>query len=211
MATLNRPEAIRQRCLKATRVSKIILPFLQKNKPRWNIVRRIYATVIVPTATFGLNAISLTSQNRKSLRRFERKVVKEWREACGQKQNVSTRKLLVNRTTTKKIKVHRIMYWGHIIRRKENHLLHVAYNFASRGPKRKCRPSDIWHQTLDKDLASFNKTRQDYEGLLQNKLLLRKEVYKLYELPEASVSEESEFVVSETEGSDISEISSDNE
>lgn len=210
-ATLNRPEAIRQRCLKATRVSKIILPFLRKNKPPWGIVRRIYATVIIPTATFGLSAISLTSQNRRSLRRFERKTVKEWLEACGLEKHISTRKLLRNRTITKKIRVHRIMYWGHIMRRKDNHLLHVAYNFESKGPKRKCRPCDTWHQSLDKDLASFGKTRQDYEGLLQDKALLRKEVYKLYALPEASDSEESEFNLSETDESDESEETSESE
>lgn len=198
-ATLNRPESIRQRCLKATRVSKIILPFLQKNRPPWRIARRIYATVVIPTVTFGLNAISLTSQNRRSLRRFERKTVKEWLEACGHKKNVSTRKLLRNRTITKKIKIHRVMYWGHIKRREENHLLHVAYNFQLSGPKRKCRPCDTWHQTLDKDLASFGKSRKDFEHLLMSKRLLRKEAYKLYNLPEASDSEESQAEAEERE------------
>lgn len=117
-ATVNRPASIKQRCLQGIKVSKMLLPFIRNNKPPWEIVRRIYSTVVVPTVMFALNASSITAQNRRSLRRFERKVVKEWRDACGGPPG-TVRKLLNGRTITMRIKVARFGYWAHMERRKK--------------------------------------------------------------------------------------------
>ncbi|KAL1399393.1 hypothetical protein pipiens_008256 [Culex pipiens pipiens] len=179
-ATVNRPASVKQRCLQGTRVSKSILPFLLKNKIPWDIGRRVYDTVVVPTVIFGMNAISLTAQNRRSLRRFERKTVQEWYRACGGVTLVSTRKLLNNRTIVNRIKAGRVMFWSHISRREENHLLQAAFNFKLDLPKRKCRPCDTWGQTLDKDLASIGMVRADLAHLLHDKNKLKKEIKKRY-------------------------------
>ena len=190
-ATVSRPVTVKQRCLQGVKVSKAVLPFLRKNNVPWEIGRKVYQAVVVPTVMFGLNAISMTAQNRRSLRHFERKTVQEWYKACGGATKVSTRKLLKNRTIVKKIKISRITYWGHITRRQGNHLLQAAYKFHLEGPKRKCRPCDTWNQTLDKDLVSMRKERADFEGLLHNKNELKKETNKLYAIMDSSDSEAS--------------------
>lgn len=222
-ATLNRPISVKQRCLQGIRVAKMLLPFIQKNKPPWVIARRIYTTVVVPSIIFGLNASALTAQNRRSLRRFERKIIKEWREACGEPPGI-TRKLLGLRTIVQRVKSGHFMYWGHICRRNENHLLQAALNLRLTGPKRKCRPCDTWWDSLDKELASLGKTRRDFEHLLGNKQDLKKEVDRACLVPEQSDSEvssasESNQSVSEESGhlnqsvrADSSEVEqSDNE
>ncbi|KAL1399282.1 hypothetical protein pipiens_008334 [Culex pipiens pipiens] len=187
-ATLNRPISVKQRCLQGIRVAKMLLPFIQKNKPPWVIARRIYTTVVVPSVIFGLNASALTAQNRRSLRRFERKIIKEWREACGEPPGI-TRKLLGLRTIVQRVKSGHFMYWGHICRRNENHLLQAALNLRLTGPKRRCRPCDTWWDSLDKELASLGKTRRDFEHLLGNKQDLKKEVDRACLVPEQSDSE----------------------
>lgn len=189
---LNRPENVKRRCLQGTKVGKMILPFIRKNRPPWAIVRRIYSSVIVPTVVFGLNATALTARNRKTLRHFERKITQEWYKACGGSDKVSTKKLLLKRTIGKKVKVYRILYWGHIMRREQNHLLQAAYHLQLPGPKRKCRPCDTWFKTLDKELMSFNKTREDYAPFLLDRDALKRETNKLYSVADASDSEVTE-------------------
>lgn len=188
-ATLNRPENVKKRCMQGTKASKMILPFLLKNKPPWYIVRRIYSTVIVPTIVFGLNAMALTAYNRSTLRRYERKIVQEWYKASGGKEEQSARKLLSDRTIGKKVKIYRILYWGHITRREGNHLLQAAFNLRLPGPKRFCRPCDTWFVTLEKKLQSLGKTKADFEGILYDRNTLKKEVAKLYSIDEESDSE----------------------
>lgn len=178
--TLNRPENVKRRCLQGVKVGKMILPFLQKNKPPWSLARRIYSSVIVPTIVFGLNATALTARNRRTLRRFERKMVQEWYKACGGVDVKSTRCLMMNRTIGKKVKIYRILYWGHIMRRENNHLLQAAYNLKLPGPKRFCRPCDTWFKTLDKELNSFGKTREDFVPFLLDRDALKREVNRLY-------------------------------
>lgn len=191
-STLNRPENVKRRCFQGVKVGKMILPFLQKNKPPWSLARRIYSSVVVPTIVFGLNATALTARNRKTLRRFERKIVQEWHKACGEVDGISTKKLLMNRTIGKKVKIYRILYWGHIVRRENNHLLQAAYNLKLPGPKRTCRPCDTWFKTLDKELNSVGKTREDFFPFLQDRDALKREANKLYTVREISDSETSE-------------------
>ncbi|KAL1402280.1 hypothetical protein pipiens_019812 [Culex pipiens pipiens] len=189
-ATVNRPESVKRRCSQGSRVSKAILPFLKKNRVPWDIARRIYRSVVVPTVVFGLNAISLTAGNRRTLRHFERKTVQEWYKACGGVTIASTRSLLLKKTIIKTIVINRVTYWGHISRRMANHLLQAAFNLKIELPKRKCRPCDTWMQTLEKELAVFGKVKEDFVSLLLDKAALKKEVRKIYLLPEASDSED---------------------
>lgn len=146
--------------------------------------------MVVPTVVFGLNAISLTAGNRRTLRHFERKTVQEWYKACGGVTIASTRSLLLKKTIIKTIVINRVMYWGHISRRMANHLLQAAFNLKIELPKRKCRPCDTWMQTLEKELAVFGKVKEDFVSLLLDKAALKKEVRKIYLLPEASDSED---------------------
>ena len=88
-----------------------------------------------------------------------------------------------------RIKLARFGYWAHMERRPENHLLQSALNLRIDGPRRKCRPCDTWHKTLDKDLASVGKTREDYQPLLMEREAFKREISKLYEIQEASDSE----------------------
>lgn len=169
----------------------MIIPFIQKNKPPWPLVRKIYSSVIVPTITYGLNAMALTAGNRRTLRRIERKIVLEWYKASGGRDTVAARRLLLGRTIIKKIKAFRILYWGHIVRRENNHILQAAYRLNLKGPLRKCRPSDTWFKTLDKELYSLGKSREDFEHLLKDREKLKKEVSNLNNIREISDSEES--------------------
>ena len=140
--------------------------------------------------TFGLNAISLTAGNRRSLRHFERKTVQEWYKACGGIETVSTRSLLLQRTIVKTVLINRITYWGHISRRTGNHLLQAALHLKINQPKRRCRPCDSWMQTLEKVLTAFRKVKEDFVSLFLDRAALKKEVRKMYLLPEVSDSED---------------------
>lgn len=198
-STLNRPENVKRRCLQGVKVGKMILPFIRKNKPPWPLARRIYFSVVVPTVVFGLNATALTAGNRRTLRRFERKIVQEWHRACGATETTSTKKLLMNRTIGKKVKIYRILYLGHIRRRENNHLLQAAYNLKLPGPKRNCRPCDTWLRTLEKELNSFGKTIDDFLPFLLDRQAMKREVSQLYSVRESSDSEVSDGEIEEAQ------------
>lgn len=109
---------------------------------------------------------------------------------CEPKISEKRTKILLNgKTITKKIKIARIKYWGHIQRRGSDHLLQLALKFKNVGKKKIGRPCFTWRDSLKKDMESYTFTKRDWHAIAENKELLKIVTEELYLRDEESDSE----------------------
>lgn len=189
---LSRRETIAKRCKSAVRASKSIIGFIKSNNIRWESARLIYKAVLAPMMLYGLKDAALTKQNRSRLRVYERMMVASVLEACSNKdmyKHLKTTSLLDGKTITKRVKVARIKYWGHINRRPQNSLLRLAQDFKRGGKKKIGRPCLTWNDSIKDDKKSFRLSSAEWEELVRDKALLKKEAELLYLRGETSDSE----------------------
>ncbi|GBP19528.1 LINE-1 retrotransposable element ORF2 protein [Eumeta japonica] len=114
---LSRRDTIKARCKQAIRNAKGLIPFIKKTKMHWKIAKLIYKMVISPSMTYGLNVVALTKSNRTRLRQYEREILKDMLQAARNQPKLKTQEILEGKTITKIIKVRRICYYGHLLRR----------------------------------------------------------------------------------------------
>lgn len=123
---LKRRETVKERIKTAYRVTRAILPFIEKNKPTWTLVQRIYTAIILPTMTYVVKNAATAKANRRSLRRAERDIVQLLAKTIGLKERQKTSTLVGGKTVTKRIETYAMKYWGHVQRRDPTHLLKKA-------------------------------------------------------------------------------------
>lgn len=107
---LDRPLTVRVRCRNTIRISKIVMDFLRKRNPTWELGRLIYDTVLAPAMLYGTQTAVLTKYSRKSLRNYERQIVREMASLCSHEGDQDLRRsvdvLLKKRRITKKVCLH---------------------------------------------------------------------------------------------------------
>ncbi|GBP05750.1 hypothetical protein EVAR_98516_1 [Eumeta japonica] len=137
--------------------------------------------------TYGLNVVALTKSNRTRLRQYEREILKDMLQAARNQPKLKTQEILEGKTITKIIKVRRICYYGHLLRRDQPHILNSALRYTT--TERKVgRPIYTWEDSLRQDLNYHN---------TNNKMEMKKAADELYQLPEtdtesSALSEENE-------------------
>lgn len=185
---LHRPLTTRKRSKDAVCASKAILEFVKERKPSLKLGKVIYETIVSPTIAYGTQAMVLTKRSRNSLRRYEKQIFGQIKGLCdtdGQSSSPSS-----PRSITKWIRILQLRYWGHIIRRPENHLLKLAAEY--RLPYRKRgRPSFTWWDTIAQSLWRFDNISVDewYE-LAGDKEKFNKKIEDLYNVPESASEDE---------------------
>lgn len=188
----------RKRCHIALGLSKHLSKFVQQNRLSRKLCVVIYNTVLFPLISWGLKTRVLTRRNRKGLRRYERlmlsnmlrfaKVIES--ENDGNSRNV--RSILNGRTITRRIKVFRINFWGHIKRRPQTHMLQLAKNYYI-GEQKLGRPCFTYKDSMKEVFSNYNTHAESWEEISQNKKELRKEAMHIFEACENDSSSDDEL------------------
>lgn len=169
-STLDRRTTTAARIKAAYRTLYMLLPFLRKNHLEFETLLRIYHTVIVPTALYGIKVATLTKSNRISLKRMEHCIVTKLTEIAREKTiSGSVKSLLKGKTIRKKCAALRLQYWGHVVRRPANHILRRALEFQVTGKYKRGRPCYTWHDSLKKDMDKARTT--DWEDTVHDSKL----------------------------------------
>lgn len=186
---LNRRATTRQRCINATKASKVVVDFCRKFKPPWDIGKLIYKTVIAPAMTYGTKVATLTKRNRLQLSRYEKMIIKDiWRHCRKErKRKINVRKELTGRTINRRIRVGRIKYYGHIMRRESNHPLKLAYKLKFK-KKKKGRPSFTWKKSLKMDLQRYD-ININWQQLAKDKEKLKRKAEEIYKNESSEISD----------------------
>ncbi|GBP92842.1 Retrovirus-related Pol polyprotein from type-2 retrotransposable element R2DM; Endonuclease [Eumeta japonica] len=165
---LSRRDTIKARCKQAICNAKGLIPFIKKTKMHWKIAKLICKMVISPSMTYGLNVVVLTKSNRTRLRQYERKILKDMLQAARNQPKLKTQEILEGKAITKIIKVRRICYYGHLLRRDQPHKLNSALRYAT--TERKIgRPIYTWEDSLRQDFSYHNRNQEEWGTLAQKK------------------------------------------
>lgn len=189
---LDRPLTVRARCRNTVRVSKVVMDFLRKRNPSWELGRLIYETVLAPAMLYGTQTAVLTKYSRTSLRNYERQIVREMASLCyhededGRDMRRSVDVLLKRRRITKKVRAHQMRFWGHVMRRPRNNTLRAASNLSARR-LRPCRPSFTWWDSIISNMKRYGDlSYAEWEELSGNKVKLHKKIEDIYTKQEST-------------------------
>lgn len=72
---LSHKETAKKRMLTAHRVTRAILPFDEKHKRNWQLLKNLCTADIIPIMTYGVKHAATTKAIRRSIRRAELKVL----------------------------------------------------------------------------------------------------------------------------------------
>ena len=133
---------------------------------------------------------TLTYANHRRLRKYELFYLNKLLKYCINKptSNNKIKEILDGKTITKRIKVQRINYWGHIHRRNPEHILKNALAYNA-GAKKLGRPCFTWQDSLNQDLAYFNRPIEEWVLLLTQRTELRKAAEEVYLCSESDSSD----------------------
>lgn len=191
---MSRKDTIRKRCIDALVLSKNLSIFIRKNKISRELAVIIYNTVVFPMYVHGLKVRTLTRANRRRLRRYERSMLSNMvRYSQSNNSSITCKELLRGRSITRRIKVLRICYWGHIKRRSSTHMLHTALTY--RLPKRKIgRPSYTYQESLKEAFSKYQLTREEWHSLVHDKHALKAVSESIYTDCINDTSSEEDFI-----------------
>lgn len=190
-ATLDRKSTNRQRCVNAHKTSRLVLEFCKKFKPSWELGKLIYKTVISPSITYGTKVSVLTKKSRIGMANYEKLILRSIFNHCKKSPNVkfNARKLLDGKTINRRARVGRISYFGHIVRREENHPLKLAYKLKFK-KKKEGRPSITWKDSLEADLGRYREiNRDEWNELAKDRDKLKKEAEEIYKETTSEISD----------------------
>jgi hypothetical protein len=185
---LDRKLTTRKRSKDAVVASKIILDFLKERKPSVKMGTMLYETVIAPAMVYGTQASVLTKRSRKSLRRYQKQIFGQIKALCKPETNANSS--CEPKSITKWISALQLRYWGHIVRRPDNHLLKLAAEYKLPYKKRG-RPAFTWWDTIAQNMWRFeNMSADDWYNIVDNKEELEKTIQEIHDLPESTSEEE---------------------
>lgn len=165
----------------------MILDFVKRRKPLVKLGVQLFETVIAPALVYGTQAMVLTKRSRSSLRRYQRQIFGQIRSFCQPLDEADSE--VTPRSITNWIRMLQLRYWGHVVRRPDNHLLKLAAEY--RLPyKKRGRPSFTWWDSIAESMWRLEDLSMDewYE-LAENKEQLDKSIQGIHNQPESSESE----------------------
>lgn len=192
-ARLERPMTIRTRCRSAVHLSKVIMDFLRRYRPPWQVGRVIYESVIAPTMFYGTQVSVLTKYSRKSIRGYERQIVEGMAGLCRESRNASVSRsvnvLLRKRRITKKIRMYQMRWWGHVRRRGRSHPLRVAARLQP-ARRRSGRPGFTWWDVIIQNILRYGDlTYDELKELAMEKDRFHTKLEEIYDIEESDSSE----------------------
>jgi hypothetical protein len=123
----------------------------------------LYKTLIRPVAIYGAESWNTTKEEEEQLGVFERRVLRmiigPKRTSDGfycTRENRELYQIYQEPDLASLVKIRRISWAGHVIRREENHPLKLVFKGEFRDGKRKRgRPKISWKDAVEKDCADF--------------------------------------------------------
>ncbi|XP_038119600.1 uncharacterized protein LOC119769883 [Culex quinquefasciatus] len=156
---LDRPMTTRTRCRNAVKSSRIVMDFLNRYNPPWDIGRAFYETVIAPSMIYGTQTAVLTKYSRRSIRGYEQQIVHALYNLCrghdSSRPPPPVNVLLKKRRITKKIRMYQMRWWGHVMRRPRSHILRIAARLRP-ARLRACRPGLTWRDSVRQTMDRYN-------------------------------------------------------
>ncbi|GBP38086.1 hypothetical protein EVAR_95213_1 [Eumeta japonica] len=139
--------------------------------------------VISPFVTYGLNVVPLTKSNRTKLNQYGRKILKDMSQIARNQPRLKTQEILKGKTIFKIVKVRRICYYGHLLRKDQHHIHYSALRYTTTNRK-VGRPIYTWEDSLRQDFSYHNRNQEEWVTLAQNKTEIKKAADELYQLSE---------------------------
>lgn len=190
-ARLERPQTVRARCKNAVKVTQAIMQFLRKYNPSWQIGRTIYETVIAPAMLYGTQVAILTKYSRKSLRGYEKQIVKGMSSLCRDAEisNQSVNRLLQKRRITKKVRMYQMRWWGHVRRRPRSHPTRAAARLKAT-KLRPCRPGFTWWDCIQQNISHYGDLNYaEWKELANDRDKFHKKLLDIYDRDESDCSD----------------------
>lgn len=189
--TLDRKSTNRLRCVSAYKTSRVVIEFCKKFKPSWDIGKLIYKTVLSPAITYGNKAAVLTKKSRIGMANYEKLILRNIFNNCKKPLNLkfNARKLLDGKTVNRRVRVGRINYYGHILRRENNHPIKLAYKMRFE-TKKEGRPSLTWKDSLNNDLNRYNNIdTEEWKQLAKDRDKLKSKAEEIYKETNSEISD----------------------
>ncbi len=181
ISNTDRPASIRERSYSAVTLYKKLEPYLQSLKAPFSLLKLIYTTVLMPVMTYGLNVMSMTKANRRSLARKEILIVHGLASiACPPPEEKTVKKLMHGRTINRRITAQRIRYYGHILRRPRDSVLRRALRLRVR-KRRHGRPLITWNDSLQSDFQQYTYNSSDWEAQSSDKQQIKRMTETIYQ------------------------------
>lgn len=151
----------------------------------------MYKTVIAPSLQYGTKIAVLTKKSRVMIANYEKLILRNIYQYCMKPNDLkfNARKLLEGKTINRRIRIARISYFGHVLRRENNHPLKLAYNLNFE-KKKEGRPSLTWKNSLDQDFQKFeNMDRTGFEELSKDRENMKRKLKEIYSNDDSEISE----------------------
>lgn len=151
----------------------------------------MYKTVIGPSLLYGTKVSVLTKKSRVSIANYEKLILRNIYQYCRKPKNLkfNARKLLDGKTINRRIRVGRISYFGHVMRRERNHPLKLAFKLNHR-KKKEGRPSQTWLKSLEQDFLKYeNMNRDSFEELSKDREKLKSKLDEIYKKEDSEISD----------------------
>lgn len=149
---------------------------------------------------FGLKVTTLTRANRQKLRRYEQvclRILLKYSRKVGGSTIRSARELLKGKTITRRIKVMKITFWGHVQRRPENHMLRLAESYSCQ-LRKVGRPCYTNKDSMKEAFSKYSLTPQEWNDLISNKHQLKKAAETIYDDIQNDSSSNNDSVLSDS-------------
>ena len=122
--------------------------------------RKIYTTVIRPALIYGAETWTTTNREEERLNVNEMHMLR-WSCGVTRKDRVPNKNIqgsLKVAEVRKKIMERRLMWYGHVERREEDHYLKRVANMEIPGRRRRGRPKTRWRDSIRKDMEEVGLT-----------------------------------------------------
>ena len=153
---------VKRRILAAQRAYFSVKHLLRSNKISRNAKIVMYKTLIRPVALYGSESWNMTLLDEHAIGVFERKVLraifgpKREGDLYRTRSNMELYQLYKGPDIIKSVKINRLRWAGHVIRRSENApVLKIFKSDFMDGKRFRGRPKNTWKEAVDTDSAAF--------------------------------------------------------
>ncbi|VDO87408.1 unnamed protein product [Heligmosomoides polygyrus] len=125
---------------------------------------KLYKTVVRPALLYGSECWALKSKAQE--RQLHAAEMRKLRWACGwtrrdRVRNEDVRAVMKTAPIQLKMREQRLRWYGHILRRPEDHPIRLALNFEASGKRPRGAPRKRWKDVIKRDLAELGATPDD--------------------------------------------------
>ena len=182
---MNRRQMIQDRLGKAQGVFYALLSVLKEQKLAFDVLVRIYSSMIVPVMLYGLRSVSFTLANKRMIMHREVQMLRSLAGIANPSpKNESLIKILRGRTINRVLTAGRIMYFSHIHRTPSGSLLKRALHYKINKRRKVGRPLYTYNRFMTKEFKAVSHlvNSREWAEAYDNSSDTKKLCQKLYHL-----------------------------